>query len=98
MDTKDKIKVMQAFIDGRPLQFGRSGGGGGWRDINFEPTWNWDRGRYRIKPEPPVELWCTMDGNGRSVNLYNSEKKARAKVHPSRRVCLMREVRDQCDV
>jgi acyl-homoserine lactone acylase PvdQ len=49
MTTEEKIKVMQAFVDGKDVQYrdpqtGMFFSAGG-------PNWNWGRYEYRIKPE-----------------------------------------------
>jgi hypothetical protein len=62
--TKEKMEVMQAFLDGKLLQrqsvdcpTGR------WHRVGTEPAWNWFGIDYRVKPEPKV-IW---------VNEYKSE-------------------------
>ena len=48
MDTKEKIKVMQAYAEGKPIQV-REIGDADWEDTNC-PIWNWHLLEYRIKP------------------------------------------------
>ena len=53
MDTKEMIKVMQAYVDGKRIEAGN-------REINFwrdcpDPSWNWNAFDYRIVPEPKKE-------------------------------------------
>jgi len=48
--TKEKIAIMQAFEDGKVIQF-RLKGLAYW-DIVEKPAWNWDAFAFRIKPEP----------------------------------------------
>lgn len=51
MNTKDKIKIMQAWVDGKKIEvFDR--GCNDWEVLTTEPNWNWLNGDYRIKPEP----------------------------------------------
>ena len=57
-DTAYKIKVMQAFEDGKKIQ---SSYGGKWED-NCDPRWDWPKVEYRIKPEP-LELWVNFFPN-----------------------------------
>jgi hypothetical protein len=52
MSTKEMIAVMQAFDDGKVIQF--KGDLGTWQDCN--PSWNWSEYEYRVKPEPR-EWW-----------------------------------------
>jgi hypothetical protein len=53
MDTKQKIEVMQAYLDGKVIQT-RDVGFINWSDfsLNREPNWFFDKIDYRIKPEP----------------------------------------------
>lgn len=64
-ETAERIKIMQAFVDGKQIEFKDSVGR--WCEAK-NPLWNWDSGRkYRIKPEPKyrpfkdaVECWQEM--------------------------------------
>lgn len=48
-ETAERIKIMQAFVDGKQIEFKDSVGR--WCEAK-NPLWNWDSGRkYRIKPE-----------------------------------------------
>lgn len=68
MTTAGKIAVMQAYEDGKQIQF--SNNNNEWKDwtIPLEPTWNWVDYDFRIKPEDkPVRMtnrqlaeWCAM--------------------------------------
>lgn len=48
-DTADCIKVMQAYVDGKQIQYAESEMEN-WTDIE-SPDWDWDVYDYRIKPE-----------------------------------------------
>jgi len=48
-------KVMQAFIDGIPLQ-SRPFGGEEWSDNVIHPCWDWEKWEWRIKPLPKKEI------------------------------------------
>lgn len=52
MTTKEKIEVMQGYLDGKIIQKLYDDG---WVDcsIEEEPDWDWDCD-YRIKPEPKL--------------------------------------------
>ena len=60
--TKEAIRVMQAFVDGKEVQ--RHGKHWNpkeslkpdWSDIN-EPCWDFDNCYYRIKPTPVLRPW-----------------------------------------
>jgi hypothetical protein len=51
--TKEAIKVMQAFVDGKEVQ---SMYDGKWASVTV-PRWNWDDTQYRIKPTPVLRPW-----------------------------------------
>jgi hypothetical protein len=56
--TAEKIAVMQAYVEGKEIQFCESGKET-WLDLNLqdsEPRWNWERCDYRVKPKPR-EWW-----------------------------------------
>ena len=52
MNTKEKVEVMQAWLDGVTIEIsGR--GRKNWRHLVLdEPLWDWKNTDYRIKPEP----------------------------------------------
>lgn len=50
MTTQEKIAVMQAFADGKEIEY-RSDGN--WAKVNY-PSWNWAKYIYRVKPEPKL--------------------------------------------
>lgn len=48
-ETAERIKIMQAFVDGKQIEFKDSMGR--WCEAK-NPLWNWDsEEKYRIKPE-----------------------------------------------
>lgn len=52
MNTKEKIEVMKAWLDGETIQMYLLEHG--WRDflrLAGEPNWNWETNEYRIKPK-----------------------------------------------
>jgi hypothetical protein len=51
--TKEAIRVMQAFVDGKEVQ---SMYEGNWSLVHV-PRWNWDDTQYRIKPTPTFRPW-----------------------------------------
>ena len=50
MDTQEKIKVMQAYVDGKTIQWKAPNYDPEWADANSIPIWNWHECQYRIKP------------------------------------------------
>jgi hypothetical protein len=55
MNLQDMIKVMQAAIDGKGIEY-NNGCGRGWEKVNDvnNLAWNWHRIKYRVKKEPRV--------------------------------------------
>jgi hypothetical protein len=51
--TKEAIKVMQAFVDGKEVEHWYYEM---WVKIHV-PRWNWDDTQYRIKPTPTLRPW-----------------------------------------
>ena len=52
--TKEAIRVMQAFVDGKEVEYERPDGI--WTIIN-NPCWNWNSQEYRIKPTATIRPW-----------------------------------------
>lgn len=68
MTHDEMIAVIQAHKEGKQIQSRR---GDWWIDI-FEPSWDFSKYDYRIKPEPPKprEWWivfCPKDHDGPKV-------------------------------
>lgn len=56
MTTKEKIEVMQAYLDGKQIQI-TNRGGKDWGAVVTNPVWDWQVFDYRIKPkEEPVRM------------------------------------------
>ena len=53
--TKEAIRVMQAFVDGKELEWNYRGIER-WETI-ISPKWNWIDNEYRIKPTPILRPW-----------------------------------------
>jgi len=53
--TKEAIRVMQAFVDGKEVEYLHSGTEGWVTTTN--PSWNWTNCFYRIKPTPVLRPW-----------------------------------------
>ena len=53
-ETKEAIRVMQAFVDGKDLEV--LGPVGKWEPVNC-PRWGWDDTKYRIKPTAKLRPW-----------------------------------------
>lgn len=92
-ETKEAIRVMQAFVDGKELQYlGKKRNPMGlllsdWCDTH-EPLWNFEHYEYRIKPTPvfrpwtadevPLGAWMRSKGlYGRQIITHTAEQKDR---------------------
>jgi hypothetical protein len=52
--TKEAIRVMQAFVDGKEVE--AMNPAGNWERATT-PRWGWDDTQYRIKPTPTLRPW-----------------------------------------
>jgi len=69
MTTQEKIKVMQAYLDGATIICGNFS----WRkDSGQEPSWNWDCNDYKIKK---LEYWINIYPD--TTIIHESEQKAK---------------------
>lgn len=59
MNTVEKIRIMQAWLEGKKIRY--RGKDQVWMELNhtFEPTWNWEAFRYEVAPEPR-EIWVNF--------------------------------------
>lgn len=56
-ETAERIKIMQAFVDGKQIQYKEYDGK--WKDVK-DPIWSCDN-EYRIKPEPKYRPFANID-------------------------------------
>lgn len=64
--TAERIAIMQAYVDGKEIEFTWRDLGKAWVKIS-DPTWDWSLNDYRIKPKPS-EVYVvegTQDETGR---------------------------------
>lgn len=83
MTTKEKIAVMQAYLDGKKIQLAIKNKED-WEDYDTgEPVWDWTCFDYRIKPEEekPKRMthrqlaeWCSM---GKGLVKYSIARTVR---------------------
>jgi hypothetical protein len=52
--TKEAIRIMQAFVDGKEVEYQISTGH--WVTA-MTPSWNWPYTQFRIKPTPVLRPW-----------------------------------------
>ena len=54
MNTKEKIEIMQAYLDGKTIQY-TDKSYENWEDLHNEPLWNFKECYFRIKPKQKVK-------------------------------------------
>lgn len=69
-NTKKAIEVMQAYLDGKPIEF-KWIGNDEWEDVkDGGPNWLWSNCVYRVKTTPmEIEVWV-HDG-GKIISTEN---------------------------
>ncbi len=55
-ETKEAIRIMQAFVDGKEVDVQRLLDGSVWMPAGA-PCWDWLNGNYRIKPTATLRPW-----------------------------------------
>ena len=57
--TKEKIEVMQSFLEGKKIQLYDNGSWCDWHGYEDEPHWDWQLYDYRVKSEvkQKVKRW-----------------------------------------
>ena len=63
-DTLPKIEVMQAFVDGKEIEY--EAGKGRWQPAST-PAWHWGDTDYRVKPVQHTQ-WVNMYGCATGLN------------------------------
>lgn len=75
-DTKAKIAVMQAYVDGKPIEYIQNRvSGDNWDQIPG-PSWNWAACDYRVAPPKPEAVYKLRDVKGTCRGLYEDEQSA----------------------
>lgn len=74
MTTAKKIEVMQAFLDGKKIEFfDFTFHQLGWVEWSMgEPVWDWLKHKYRVKKEPKEFLIAYHEDTGKFVGLAES--------------------------
>lgn len=70
-DTKEKIEVMQAYVDGEQIQFSPVGKEQ-WVDAShiMRMSWNWEENDYRIKPVPKYRPYNSAEEINNDFKLH----------------------------
>jgi len=69
-ETREAIKVMQAYVDGAEIEMKLSSG---WIQATT-PFWDWSNTEWRIKKTPRT-FWVDLYGDGRA-NMYTARDDA----------------------
>lgn len=97
MNTKEKIEIMQAWLDGKTIEFKK--GHKPWATLSMaactedEPTWYWGEYEYRIKPEP-FECWIALSNDG-YAEIITDKRRLKSFNMDYFKVIKVREVEDQ---
>ena len=59
-ETKKRIEVMQAYINGEKIEYRNIATKSGWRSVGI-PCWDWFNYEYRVKPEPKVRPYANAE-------------------------------------
>lgn len=88
--TKEAIKVMQAYVDGEEIEvIDRDDPNAEWKPYSDRFDWDFDCHKYRVKPKPLECFVVVSDGN--EVIEFSTCKDSLAK-YPERMIVKMREV------
>ena len=49
-ETKEAIAIMQAWVDGKTIQYRNKADDSVWDDVIGTPIWSWTNTQYRVKP------------------------------------------------
>jgi len=88
MNTEEKIKVMQGYLDGKTVQINwNERGERNWSDLPERGSgihnidWNWEHFDYRLKPNEPRVKWFGVFSDGSlTASSFATEKQAIAWV------------------
>jgi len=77
MTTAEKIKVMQAFVDGKSIECKSKSGvwAPSGNTIHSGNTWNWSEYDYRVKAEPTLQSRNAYEKDIRDLEQENAKLK-----------------------
>ncbi len=88
MHIDDMIIVMQAFRDGRTIEFSHNDGKE-WFTVPLKCSWDWSSMMYRIKPELEYRWAIEIDEGWRlSDHYYTKKRMEKVADHGSRTIKL----------
>jgi len=76
--TIEAIRVMQAFVDGKEVEF--RWGSMDWNSTD-KPGWDWSAYDYRIKPTPVLRPWTADEVPIGAWMRYKHDPKDRMLIH-----------------
>ena|ERR1700744_2508680 len=92
-----RIGVMQAYLEGKKIEFRQDRNASDRWEPVVTPSWNWERFEYRVAPPPLVKRWALENPADEFFSTYDSQSNAdRANERHfdgQGRVFLLREVR-----
>jgi len=88
--TQEKIAVMQAYVDGKKIEWLSNGE---WAGIEV-PAWNWISYDYRVKQDPPREVFVILNSSGHVDYSCTNVRDVPPRYRGFRPI-LMREVMDE---
>jgi len=91
-ETKKAIEVMQAYVDGKPVQYLALSGR--WVMTGL-PIWNWKSLNFRIKPKPR-EVWINEDPmNGMLCEVAHHRKESCDRIRELKTVKFVEVLEDE---
>lgn len=90
--TEEKIRVMQAFVDGKQIEGRINDPSQAWRPVSDTLSWNWGVMEYRIKPTLR-EFWVNINNDSDCHCAHDSREDADTEAQASRVACIhVREI------
>lgn len=90
-ETKKAIEVMQAFVDGKVVEYRWAAHTTEPWETATSPSWSWGQVEYRIKPQPK-EIWVNEYTTGEAYNYDSPSDAAKALDATEGRTVHYREV------
>lgn len=74
MDTAAKIVVMQAFLDGKPIEFVNKNSKDKIWILHDNPSWDWNTYLYRVKEDMELKAWNLRRSVPATVAIGNAHR------------------------
>ena len=94
-ETEEAIAVMQAYVNGKTIQYRPRTANSEWTDVVGNPNWSWYHNHYRVKPTVVYrpyssEVECMHD-------ILTNRSNSWMKVKGENKYFLLREVSHKTD-